>query len=171
MPKFDPNEEIIVFVRARGGEVTPASTLAPKVGPMGLSPKKLGTQIATATKSWAGMKVTCKLTVKNRQAVVTVVPSASSLIIKELKEPKRDRKKVKGIKHDGNLTLNTVIDIAKKLRPNSRAREFKGTVKEILGTCVSIGCSVNGEDPKDITEQITDGSIPIKDPEDDEADE
>lgn len=33
--------------------------------------------------------------VQNRQAKVEVVPSASSLVIKCLKEPPRDRKKVK----------------------------------------------------------------------------
>ena len=33
--------------------------------------------------------------VQNRQAKIDVVPSAASLIIKELKEPLRDRKKVK----------------------------------------------------------------------------
>ena len=36
-----------------------------------------------------------KLTIQNRQAKVEVVPSASSLIIRALKEPPRDRKKVK----------------------------------------------------------------------------
>ena len=39
--------------------------------------------------------MTCKLLVQNRQAKVEVVPSAASLVIKALKEPPRDRKKVK----------------------------------------------------------------------------
>jgi len=41
------------------------------------------------------LKITVKLTVQNRQAKVDVVPSAASLLIKALKEPPRDRKKVK----------------------------------------------------------------------------
>lgn len=36
-----------------------------------------------------------KLIIQNRQARVEVVPSAASLVIKALKEPPRDRKKVK----------------------------------------------------------------------------
>lgn len=44
---------------------------------------------------WKGLKITVKLTVVNRQATVEVVPSASSLIIRELNEPPRDRKKDK----------------------------------------------------------------------------
>lgn len=39
--------------------------------------------------------MTVKLTVQNRQAKVTVVPSAAALVIKALKEPVRDRKKVR----------------------------------------------------------------------------
>ena len=41
------------------------------------------------------MRVTIQLTIQNRQAQVSVVPSASSLVIKALKEPPRDRKKDK----------------------------------------------------------------------------
>ena len=59
------------------------------------SPKKIGDDIAKATTEWKGLKITVKLTVQNRQASVEVVPSAASLIIKALKEPPRDRKKVK----------------------------------------------------------------------------
>lgn len=39
--------------------------------------------------------MTVKLVVKNRQAAIEVVPTAASLIIRALKEPPRDRKKVK----------------------------------------------------------------------------
>ena len=96
-PKFDPNSVMYVYIRAVGGEVGAASSLAPKIGPLGLSPKKIGEDIAKETaKDWKGLKVTCMLTVQNRQAKVSVVPSASALVIKALKEPLRDRKKVGG---------------------------------------------------------------------------
>ena len=50
-----------------------------------------------------GLRITVKLTIQNRQATVSVVPSASALLIRALKEPPRDRKKVKHIKHSGNV--------------------------------------------------------------------
>jgi len=82
-------------VRVTGGEVGAASSLAPKIGPLGLSPKKIGEDIAKeTTKDWKGLRITVKLTVQNRQAKVSVVPSAASMVIKALKEPARDRKKV-----------------------------------------------------------------------------
>ena len=141
-----------------GGEIAAASSLAPKIGPLGLSPKKVGEDIQKATKEWKGMNVTVKLTIINRQATVEMarggvrldarrggapsrgarrgrgsgarvedaprpasfatrqVPSASSLIIKALNEPARDRKKEKNIKHDGNVTLDQIIEIARTMR-------------------------------------------------------
>lgn len=55
-----------------------------------------GEDIAKETaKEWKGLRVTCKLTVQNRVAKVSVIPSAGALVIKALKEPLRDRKKVR----------------------------------------------------------------------------
>ena len=110
-PKFDPTAVMIVCLRTVGGEVAPTATLAPKVGPLGLSPKKIGDDICKNTKEWKGLKVTVKLTIQNRQAQVSVVPSASSLIIKALKEPPRDRKKVKNLGPYATLLLGSLYHI------------------------------------------------------------
>jgi len=158
-PKFDPNEVKFIYLRAVGGEVGAASSLAPKVGPLGLSPKKVGDDIAKATGDWKGLKVTVQLRVQNRQAQCSVVPSAAALIIKALKEPPRDRKKVKNIKHSGNITMDDIIEAARVMRPRSMSREFSGCMKEILGTAQSVGCTVDGEDPHDIIDGINDGSV------------
>ncbi|XP_031111175.1 60S ribosomal protein L12 [Ipomoea triloba] len=161
-PKFDPTQVVEVYVRVTGGEVGAASSLAPKIGPLGLSPKKIGEDIAKETaKDWKGLRVTVKLTVQNRQAKVAVVPSAAALVIKALKEPERDRKKTKNIKHNGNISLDDVIEIAKVMSPRSMAKDLTGTVKEILGTCVSVGCTVDGKDPKDLQQEIADGDVEI----------
>ncbi|RWV85559.1 hypothetical protein GW17_00052641, partial [Ensete ventricosum] len=161
-PKFDPSQVVDVYVRVTGGEVGAASSLAPKIGPLGLSPKKIGEDIAKETaKEWKGLRVTVKLTVQNRQAKVTVVPSAAALVIKALKEPERDRKKTKNIKHNGNISLDDVVEIARVMRPRSMAKDLSGTVKEILGTCVSVGCTVDGKDPKDLQTEISDGDVEV----------
>ena len=159
-PKMDPNEVKIIYVRVTGGEVPGASSLAPKVGPLGMSPKKVGDDLVKATQEWKGLRVTCKLLVQNRQAKVEVVPGAASLIIKALKEPHRDRKKVKNIVHNGSITMDDVIRIARVMRPRSLSKKFEGTVLEILGTAQSVGCRIDGEDPHDIIEQIHEGEGP-----------
>jgi large subunit ribosomal protein L12e len=160
-PPSSVDDVKIVIMRTVGGEVGSASTLAPKIGPLGLTTKKVGEDIQKATMDWKGLNVTVKLTVVNRQATVSLIPSSSSLIMKALNEPVRDRKKVKNIVHDGNLTLDQVIDIARSMRDRSMASTLTGTVKEILGTCNSIGWAVNGESPRDMQASIDNGDIEI----------
>ncbi|RHZ66647.1 hypothetical protein Glove_306g38 [Diversispora epigaea] len=160
-PKVDPSEVKIIYLRATGGEVGASSALAPKIGPLGLAPKKVGEDIAKATADWKGLRVTVKLTIQNRQAAVSVVPSASSLVIRALKEPPRDRKKEKNIKHSGNLTLAEIIEIAQTMRFRSYAKDLKGAVKEILGTANSVGCTVDGQSPKDLSDAIESGEVEI----------
>merc|ERR1712188_244793 len=129
----------IIIVRVPGGEVPPVPALAPKVGPMKLSPKSVGEDLCKATKEWKGMRVTCKLHVQNRKVTVEVVPSATALLIKALKEPPRGRKKVKHISHDGNISWDDVYNVARTMRSRSNAKTFQGTVLEILGSARSIG--------------------------------
>ena len=57
--------------------------------------------------------------------------------------------------------MDQIIEIAKKMRPKSYAAEFPGTVKEVLGTCVSVGCQVDKKSPKDIQKAIDDGEIEV----------
>ncbi|KAL8961740.1 MAG: hypothetical protein Q9193_001747, partial [Seirophora villosa] len=158
-PKFDPNEIKEITLRATGGEVGASSALAPKIGPLGLSPKKVGEDIAKATGDWKGLRVTVKLTIQNRQAAVSVVPSASSLVIKALKEPPRDRKKEKNIKHTKSIPLDEIISIARTMQFKSLSKDLAGTVKEVLGTAYSVGCQVDGRSPKDISDDVASGAI------------
>lgn len=159
--KADPSEVKYLYIRQLGGEVGATSVLAPKLGPLGMSPKKVGDDIAKGTAAWKGMKVCVKLTVQNRQAKIDVVPTATSLLIKELKEPVRDRKKVKNIKHSGNLSMSQIISVARAMKFKSRAKQFSGTVKEILGTCNAIGCTVEGQKPTDLQKMIDSGEVEI----------
>jgi large subunit ribosomal protein L12e len=110
---------------------------------------------------------------------VSVVPSASSLIIRALKgetlsignahwlmssvEPPRDRKKEKNIKHSGNITLDEIFAIARTMRPRSLAKNLAGTVKEMLGTAQSVGCTIDGQTPHDVIDGINSGEIEVPD--------
>jgi len=138
-----------------------ASSLPPPMGPLGLNAKKVGDDIAKETDKWKGIKVMIEMRVQNRAATISVLPSASAILIKELNEKPRDRKKVKNIKHDGNLTLDQVVKCAKIMEPRSLSRTLKGTVKQLLGTCHSLGCTVNNEHPKSIIEKINNGQIDV----------
>ena len=122
---------------------------------------QIGEDIAKNTKDWKGLRISVKLIVQNRQATIEVVPSASALVIKALKEPPRDRKKEKHRKHNGNITIDDVIEIARTMRERSMAKNLVGTVKEILGTANSVGCTVDKQVPKDVQQKIDNGEIDI----------
>ena len=65
------------------------------------------------------------------------------------------------VKHSGNLSLDTVYEIARKLAFKSYAKEFSGNVKEILGTCFSVGCTVDGQSPQDLIQKIQSGELEV----------
>ena len=90
------------------------------------SPKKVGEDIAKATGDWKGLRVTVQLTIQNRQATVSVVPSASSLVIKALKEPPRDRKKEKNIVHSGNVSLDEIYNVRRRNLETRAAADISG---------------------------------------------
>ena len=91
------------------------------------------------------------------------MPSSAPLLIEALKEKPRDRKKEKNVSHNGNLKLDDVIRIAKTMREadKSMAIEFKGTVTEILGTAVSLGCTIDGKSAKEMTALVQSGEIKV----------
>ena len=146
-----------------GGEVTSAAALAPKCGPIGLPPKKVGEDIQKATAKWKGVKIEIEIMVQNRQCTVSVRPSAAPLLIEALKEPGRDRKKTKNVLHNGDVKFDDIIRIAKTMREakKSNAIHLEGTCKEILGTAISLGCTVDGKSPKDVTKAINDGELKV----------
>ena len=123
------------------------------------TPLEVGEDIAKATGDWKGLRVTVRLTIKNRQAAVSVVPSASSLVIKALKEPPRDRKKEKNIKHTKSIPLDEIIEIGRTMRHKSMAKSLQGTVLEIVGTAFSTGCQIDGRSPKSVSDDIKSGEI------------
>jgi large subunit ribosomal protein L12e len=90
------------------------------------------------------------------------IPHLASVVSPDpFTEPPRDRKKEKNIKHSGNVPLDEIIDVARKMRPKSLSKTLAGNVKEILGTAQSVGCTVDGRPPHDIIEGIDSGEVEI----------
>ena len=98
-----------------------------------------------------------QLRCQNRAAEITIKPTSSALIIKELGGHERDRKKVKNVTHKGNLTFDQIKKIAKVMEEKSMAKNFQGTVKQVLGTCLSMGCTVDKLNAKKAIEKVNNG--------------
>lgn len=65
------------------------------------------------------------------------------------------------VKHNGNITFDDILAIARQMRPRSMARELEGTVKEVLGTAQSVGCTIDGKLPHDVIDEINNCSIKV----------
>lgn len=150
----------IVFVKVVGGEL-PGPALAQKIGPLGVPVKLVAEEIKKLTMEYKGSRLLVEIKVKDRKATVTPAPSTSVLIIKALKEPPRDRKKEKSILHNGSIRMTDVIEIARQQMAVSKAKCLKNMVKSVLGTCLSVGCNVEGKSPKVVTKEIHDEMIKI----------
>merc|ERR1712187_78321 len=100
-----------------------------------------------------GIRVPIHLHCQNRGAKVVVKPTTSSMLIKDMGNYQRDRKKQKLTNRSGNVTWNQVTETAKFLEKEkkSSAKEFSGTVTQVLGTCLSIGCTVDNKSAKELT--------------------
>lgn len=159
-PAVVDTEMKTVMLKVVGGEPPSNAVLSAKLSPFGCNPKKAGEEISKQTKEYTNIRIYVKLSIQAREIKqVEIFPTCSAYIIKDLKEPVRQRRKVKNSvhKHTGNLTFEQVKKIAQKMREKSLAREMIGTVKEVLGTCLAVGITVNGKNPKEITAEVIEG--------------
>jgi len=151
-------EKKIIEALVAGGQATAGPPLGPALGPLGLNVMTVVNKINELTKDFSGMKVPVKIIVdvETKEFEVEVgTPTASALIIKELKIEKGSGDP--GKEKVGNLSFEQVVKIAKMKRPELLAKDLKGAVKEILGSCVSMGVTVEGKDPKEVQKEIDEG--------------
>jgi large subunit ribosomal protein L11 len=115
-------------------------------------------KINELTKDYAGMKVPVKVAVdpETKEFDVTVgTPTASALVVSELKIEKGSA--TPNTAKVGNLTMEQVLRVAKIKRHELLARNLKAAAKEVLGSCVSMGVTVEGKDPREVQKEIDEG--------------
>ena len=146
-----------------GGKATAGPPLGPALGPLGVNIMQVINTINEKTKQFAGMKVPVKVIVdpKTKQFEIEVgTPPATALILKEVGAEKGSgspkSKKV------GNLSMDQIIKIAKMKYDALLGKDLKSKVKEIVGSCVSVGVTVDGKSPKEIQKEIDKGTYDSK---------
>jgi large subunit ribosomal protein L11 len=141
-----------------GGKATPGPPLGPALGPMGVNVIQVVNAINEKTKAFTGMKVPVTLLVdpKTKSFEIKVgTPPTSALILKELKIEKGSGS-AKTTKV-GNLTVEQVQKVADMKKDAMLAKDKKTRFKEVVGTCVSMGVTVDGKDPKVVLKAIEKG--------------
>ncbi len=154
------SEKKVVDALVSGGQATAGPPLGPALGPLGVNVLAIVNKINEITKDFAGMKVPVKITVDTETKefdVVVGTPTTSALIVSELKIKKGSG--TPNTEKVGDLTMEQLIRIAKVKRTEVLARDLKAAVKEILGSCVSLGVTVEGKDPKDVQGEVDQGKF------------
>jgi len=152
------SEKKVVELLVSGGQANAGPPLGPALGPLGVNIMLVVNKINELTKDYAGMKVPVKVAVdvELKEFEVTVgVPTAAALVVSELKVEKGS-----GTPHSvkvGDLKMEQVVRIAKIKRAELLAQDLKSAAKEILGTCVSMGVTVEGKDPREVQKEIDEG--------------
>lgn len=152
-------EKKIVELLVNGGQANAGPPLGPALGPLGINIMAVVNKINELTKDYAGMKVPVKIAVdpENKTFEVTVgTPTASALIVSELKIEKGSG--TPNTAKVGDLTMEQVVRIAKIKSPQLLAPNLKNAAKEMLGTCVSMGVTVEGKDPREVQKEIDAGN-------------
>lgn len=141
-----------------GGEATAGPPLGPALGPLGVNVLQIVNRINELTSGYSGMKVPVRVIVDVETKAFEVeigTPTTSALIVKELGiekgsgNPKAEKA--------GNLTVEQVVKIAKMKLPGSYALSDNSAAKEVLGSCISMGITVDGRDPREIQKEISEG--------------
>jgi large subunit ribosomal protein L11 len=143
-----------------GGQATAGPPLGPALGPLGVNVMQIVTRINELTKDYAGMKVPVKISVnpEDKSFEVTVgVPTSSALVVAELKIEKGSG--TPNTVKVGDLKVDQIVRIAKIKRSELLAKTLKGAAKEVMGTCVSLGVTVEGKDPREVQKEVDEGKF------------
>jgi len=153
------SEKKVVELLVNGGQANAGPPLGPALGSLGVNIMAIVNKINELTKDYAGMKVPVKISVDTEDKTFDVTvgtPTAPALIVAELKIEKGSG--TPNTVKVGNLSMEQMVRIAKIKGPQLLATNIKDATKELLGTCVSLGVTVEGKDPREVQKEIDDGT-------------
>jgi large subunit ribosomal protein L11 len=151
-------EKQIINVLVTGGEASAGPPLGPALGPLGVNVLGIVNEINKQTASFKGMRVPVKVEVdkETKQFEVSVgTPTTSALVAKESGIPKGSGKP--NLEFVGDLSMDKVVTIAKSKIAGSYAATIRSAVKEVVGSCVSMGVKVEGKDAREFMKEIDAG--------------
>lgn len=141
-----------------GGKASAAPPLGPALGPKGVNIGQVVADINKKTADFAGMQVPVKVIIDTDTKAFEIeigTPPASALIKKEL-----GIKKGSGVPQSdyvGDLSLEQIKKITRMKKGAVTGKTQRTRVKEILGTCRSMGVTVEGKKSSEIIAEINAG--------------
>ena len=138
-----------VSVLVEGGKAAAGAQLGSALGPLGVNVGQVVQQINEQTKQFAGMRVPVVVRVDPATRQFTLVvgrPPVAALLLKEVgKETGSGKSKTDVV---GDVSLEAVKRIAEAKGADLHGRSVEEKMNQVIGTCVSMGITVGGEDPR-----------------------
>ncbi len=149
-------EKVTCEALVEGGKASAGPPIGPKLGSTGANLFQIVQKINELTNEYKGLKVPVKITVdkETKEFEVEVMsPPTSALIIKDLKGAQKGSGNP-GAEKIGDLAFSNIVAIAKAKKEDLLAKTLKNAVKTVLGTCLSLGVTIDGQNPKEIQKAI-----------------
>ena len=156
-PTYGDTMAETVEVLVPGGRATAGPPLGPALGPLGINVKAVVDDINKKTAEFNGMSVPVKVIVDDKKNVTLIVgiPPTTALVMKEAGVEKGSG--TPNTQAVGNLPLEAVIRIAKMKMDSMLSYDLKTAAKEVIGTCVSVGVTVEGKTAKEAIAAVNAG--------------
>ncbi len=153
--------EVVISGLIEGGKASGGPPFGPALGPLGVNINAIIGEINKKTEQFSGIKIPVKVVVdtESKQFKVEVgAPPTSALILKELGVQSGAKTKDEVI---GNLSIEQVKKIASSKEASLYGNSLADKVKQVIGTCKSMGVKVENSDPKEIIAKINSGELKI----------
>ena len=147
-----------VEILIEGGKATPGPPLGPAIGPLGINMMQVVEQINEKTSDFDGMKVPVKVIVDVGTKAFEIevgTPPTTALIKDELNIEKGSQDP--GLDKVADLSIEQALKVARMKFSALLSNDYKMATKEVVGTCVSMGLTVEGKDPKTVQKEIDEG--------------
>lgn len=147
-----------VEILIEGGSATPGSPLGPAIGPFGVNMMQVVEQINEKSADFKGMKVPVIVTIDSdtKDFEISIgTPPTTALIMDELNIEKGSHEP--GTEVAADLSVEQALKIARMKFDSLLANDFKHGAKEVMGTCVSMGLTVDGKDPREAQKAVDAG--------------
>jgi large subunit ribosomal protein L11 len=152
-----------IDVMVEAGKATAGPPLGPSLAPLGVNPGQVVAQINAATKEFGGMTVPVTVVVNTSDKTFKVevgTPSSSAFIKKALGlEFGAKGEAQKGQETVGNVTIAQLKEIITKKEAVLHFKNEKTALKQLVGTCVSMGITVEGMKGKAAMKALDEGSL------------
>ncbi|MBX7076144.1 MAG: 50S ribosomal protein L11 [Methanobacteriaceae archaeon] len=147
-----------VEILIEGGSATPGPPLGPAIGPFGINMMQVVEEINEKSADFKGMKVPVIVTIDSdtKDFEISIgTPPTTALIMDELNIEKGSHEP--GTEVAADLSVEQALKIARMKYDSLLANDYKHGAKEVMGTCVSMGLTVDGKDPREAQKAVDAG--------------